>query len=145
MDLRVVASWIATARDCELWAGWRVRFPIDIESLPASISFAENNAFTLTDECDRLMAFGQLVPKGSRAHLARLIVAPAFRRKGYGEVLVQALVQEAEKGPFECLSLNVDTENTPAISLYMKLGFRDAARPSDEPASPGSRYMERPG
>jgi ribosomal protein S18 acetylase RimI-like enzyme len=142
-DLRVVASWITTARDCELWAGWRVRFPIDLESLPSSISFSKDRAYSLTDDCDRLLAFGQLLPRGSRAHLGRLIVDPETRGKGYGEVLVQALMQEARKEPFECLSLNVDIENTPAISLYLKLGFRDAARPSDEPASPESRYMER--
>ena len=142
-DLSVVASWMPTARDCELWAGWRVRFPIDLESLPSSISFSEATAFSLTDDCDRLIAFGQLLPKGRRAHLGRLIVAPACRGKGYGEALVQALIQEARKQPFECLSLNVDRNNTPAILLYVKLGFHDAVRPRDEPESLESRYMER--
>ena len=142
-DLKIVASWIPTARDCELWAGWRVPFPIDLDTLPEAISFMDTNSFSLIIEDGRFVAFGQLVEKNSsRGHLARLIVAPALRRRGYGEALVQALVQRARAASFTPVSLNVDIANLPAIALYSKLGFRDAARPADESESPDSRYME---
>ena len=65
LDLEEVASWISTRRECELWAGWRVSFPIDQLSLPVAIEFAETNAFSLLD-ADELVAFGQLVKKRSR-------------------------------------------------------------------------------
>ena len=40
-DLNVVASWIASARDCEIWAGGRVRFPVNSASVPEEIGFSE--------------------------------------------------------------------------------------------------------
>jgi ribosomal protein S18 acetylase RimI-like enzyme len=142
LELEKVASWITTARDWELWAGWRVSFPIDRGSLPVAIEFTETNAFSLIDG-DGLVAFGQLVKKNShRGHLARLIVNPSVRGRGHGETLVRALLERARRESFECVSLNVDASNLPAVSLYLKLGFMDATRPADEPESPGTRYME---
>lgn len=142
-DLKVVASWITSARDCELWAGWRVRFPIDLELLPTAIEFSEANAVSLFDG-ERLVAFGQLVAKKEkRGHLARVIVLPPARGKGFGTVLVQALVDKARADSYEQVSLNVDQSNLPAIALYSKLGFHEAVPPADQTGSSGSRYMVR--
>lgn len=144
-DLDHVTSWIATARDCELWAGWRVAFPINRASLPDAIGFAEHNSFSLRSGKE-LVAFGQLVSKDmGRGHLARLIVKPVLRGKGHGEALLAALLERARREAFACVSLNVDAANAPAISLYLKLGFADSTRPADEPDSPGTRYMQSQG
>jgi ribosomal protein S18 acetylase RimI-like enzyme len=141
-DLRHVVSWVPTARDCELWAGRRVSFPIDWTSLPAAIDFTESNAFSLIDG-EELVAFGQLVRKSpDRGHLARLVVKPELRGKGHGETLVRALLDRARIESFERVSLNVHSANLPAISLYLKMGFTDAGRPPDEPESAGARYLE---
>lgn len=142
LDLKNVASWIRSKRECELWAGGSVAFPIDQNSLPSEIGFGEGNTFSLVIE-EELVAFGQLIRKNSqRGHLARLIVNPALRGKGYGETLVRALLARARKDSFERVTLNVDIANGPALSLYAKLGFADAQRPSNEPAPPGNRFME---
>jgi ribosomal protein S18 acetylase RimI-like enzyme len=144
LDLEEVASWIATARECALWAGWRVSFPIDAGFLPLAIGFSATNAFSLIDGGE-LVAFGQLVKKNEgRGHLARLIVNPSVRGRGYGKWLVRALLERARRESFERISLNVDVSNLPAVSLYLKLGFRDATRPPDEPESAETRYMETP-
>ena len=141
-DLDDVASWITGKRDCELWAGWRVSFPIDRTGLPSAIDFAGTNAFALVDG-DQLVAFGQLISKQSRrGHLARLIVNPSLRGKGHGEALVRGLLEKARAEAFEPASLNVDESNLRAVTLYLKLGFQDAMRPPDEPESSGTRYME---
>lgn len=141
-DLEVVVSWIPTARDCQLWAGRRVAFPIDRTALLAAIDFSGTNAFSLID-AEELVAFGQLVRKSqSRGHLARLIVKPGLRGMGHGETLVRALLDRARIESFDNVSLNVDRSNLPAASLYLKLGFVDATRPPDEPESAGARYME---
>jgi ribosomal protein S18 acetylase RimI-like enzyme len=143
-DLEIVASWITSARECEVWAGWRVRYPIDAKTLPAAIQFEDAVAVSLVDGGDRLAAFGQLIVKESqRGHLARLIVSPERRGKGFGEALVRALLDHAGAAGCGRVGLNVDCSNLPAVRLYTKLGFRDAARPDDEPESPGVRYMQR--
>jgi ribosomal-protein-alanine N-acetyltransferase len=143
-DLETVASWITSASDCERWAGWRVSFPIDLDSLPDAIGFTEAHSFSVCTEGDRLVAFGQLVEKPlNRGHLARLIVAPSARGNGHGEALVKALIQKAHAASLSPVSLNVDRSNGPAVALYLKLGFRDAMRPLDEPESANARYMTR--
>lgn len=142
-DLDTVAWWIASVHDCELWAGWRVSFPIDRAALPEAIEFARTAAFALDDD-DEIVAFGQIVTKpAGRAHLARLIVNPRLRSRSHGEHLVRALIEQARGGPFDRVSLNVQGANSPAVSLYIKLGFVGVARPPDEPEVGGVRYMEQ--
>src|SRR5688572_26747807 len=117
-DLRVVVSWITSARECELWSGPRVRFPIDLDTLPVTTQFTEANAFALAQQ-DHLVAFGQILAKaGRRGHLARPIVCPASRGQGHGEALVRALVAEACQRAYTLVSLNVNPANAPAIGLY---------------------------
>lgn len=141
-ELTEVASWITSARECELWAGPRLPFPLDVSVLPARIDFDEARTFAMSSG-DRLVAFGQIVPKAlRRAHLARVIVAPAVRGCGHGERLIRSLIDEARRQSHLRISLNVDRENVPAIALYSKLGFFEAQRPADEPDAHGSRYME---
>ena len=141
-QLEEVASWITSARECELWAGPRLPFPLDVAVLPAWIDFDGARTFAMSSG-DRLVAFGQIVPKAlRRAHLARVIVAPAVRGRGYGERLILSLIDEARQQSHLRISLNVDRANLPAIALYSKLGFLEAERPADEPDAHGSRYME---
>ena len=142
-DLALVATWVGSAYECELWAGPRVRFPIEVQALPGQIDFSETHTFALVEQGE-VVAFGQLIAKCcGRGHLARLIVAPAFRGRGYGESLVRALLERARERALEKASLNVNEANARAIALYEKLGFRDASCPFDEPPSPGVRYLER--
>ena len=55
--------------------------------------------------------------------MMNVAVHPDFRRQGVAELLVKELVAAlAEKGNY-CLTLEVRASNTPAISLYEKLGF----------------------
>ena len=55
--------------------------------------------------------------------MMNVAVHPDFRRQGVAELLVKELVATlAEKGNY-CLTLEVRASNTPAISLYEKLGF----------------------
>lgn len=141
-DLVDVASWVTSPRECELWAGPRLPFPLDVTTLPARIDFDAARTFAMS-AADQLVAFGQIVPKAlRRAHLARVIVAPALRGCGHGERLIRLLIVEARRLSHTRVSLNVDRENARAIALYSKVGFHEAERPADEPDAHGSRYME---
>lgn len=138
-DLTRVTSWLRSQEECELWAGWRVQFPIDIEVLPSAIEFTEKNSYVWGSE-EKLIAFGQIVEKpDDRRHLARIIVNPLVRRRGHGEAFVRELLKNASSTR---VSLNVAKRNSSAVALYRKLGFAEAVRPPDESASANSHYME---
>lgn len=140
-DLPVIASWVRSRDDCLFWAGTRVSFPIDLDSLPEAIQFSESHSFTL-EESGVLVAFGQLVPKeNGRFHLSRLITSPDLRGRGRGRRLASLLLTQAILRGASRISLNVIPENSVAIALYRSLGFHPSIRPPDEPAS-RSLYME---
>ena len=55
--------------------------------------------------------------------MMNIAVHPDFRRRGIAERLVEKLVEELKAAKGENLTLEVRASNTPAISLYEKLGF----------------------
>ncbi len=57
-----------------------------------------------------------------------IAISPDYRRQGIGEKLVLALVEELKKLGNHCLSLEVRLSNTPARTLYEKLGFLEVGR-----------------
>ncbi len=57
-------------------------------------------------------------------YITNIAVFPAFRRKGVGEALVDALYQQAKKENAEFITLEVRKNNISAISLYEKCGFK---------------------
>ena len=55
--------------------------------------------------------------------MMNVAVHPGFRRKGIGEQLILALVEELKARECVSLTLEVRSSNTPAIAMYEKLGF----------------------
>ena len=143
-DLDVVASWLSDSADCERWAGQRVVFPIDLAGLPDSIEWGRADSWSVTFN-GAVVAFGQIVPKvRRRVHLARLITSPEHRGQGFGRVIAVHLLECAYSRDADRVSLNVSPANAPAVGLYRSVGFFEAPRPADEPAS-DSVYMEHAG
>jgi ribosomal protein S18 acetylase RimI-like enzyme len=140
-DLDVVASWIGRADECRLWAGPAVSFPVEPGVLASEIGFAEAEDLALADETGTA-GFGQLVwrPDG-RAHLARVIVRPDARGRGYGSVLVRALVERATARGARLATLNVYPENGAALRLYEAAGFRVATTPGEYACPHGALTM----
>ena len=60
--------------------------------------------------------------------MMNVAVHPDFRRRGVAEALVTGLAAELRKIGSHCLSLEVRDSNTPARSLYEKLGFQQVGR-----------------
>jgi len=141
-DLLEVVTWIRSPEDCRLWSGDRLSFPVDIKSVETDIGFATARPWSLIGD-GTLLGFGQIHPKPlARLHLAQLIVNPGHRGRGLGKVLVAHLLQLAMKSQPASVSLNVESSNTVALSIYRGLGFLPSERPVDEPASE-SIYMAR--
>ncbi len=58
------------------------------------------------------------------AHILNIAVAPAFRRQNLGKYLVQHMLTYAHRLEAKRIELEVRTDNSPAIALYEKFGFR---------------------
>ena len=56
--------------------------------------------------------------------MMNVAVHPDYRKQGIATGLIVGLVEELHKKGSRCLTLEVRASNTPAISLYEKLGFR---------------------
>lgn len=55
--------------------------------------------------------------------IANVATVPVFRRNGIGSLLIQHLVCVAKETENEVITLEVRSENKPAIALYQKFGF----------------------
>ena len=79
------------------------------------------------------VGLGQLLEKeNDRVHMARVIVSPLQRAKGFGELLCRLLIEEGIKRFARVyFTLNVYSDNTAAVKLYHKLGFKSQPAPSD--------------
>ena len=62
------------------------------------------------------------------ADMMNIAVAPAYRRQGIGEALVNALVDHLQNNNVIALLLEVRVSNSQAIALYKKLGFEQVGR-----------------
>ena len=60
--------------------------------------------------------------------MMNVAVTADFRRRGIGEQLVTALVEELKAIESHCLTLEVRASNTPAQAMYEKLGFAEIGR-----------------
>ena len=115
-----------------MWAGPCVRFPLKIDNLSKDIEFSNDNSYCYKDDAS-IVAFGQLLLKGNGwRHLARIIVDPKKRGKGYGQLLCVKLIHVAIQDDYQKISLNVYGNNARASKLYAKLGFRELAEKSSK-------------
>lgn len=104
-----------------------------------SLCFPENRSFTkgyfyllfLYDEAfgwgireeGKLVAFILLTRKRERINIATIDVHPANRRLGLGRQLIRHAMAEFRNTGARRLTLQVETTNEPAISLYASFGF----------------------
>ncbi|HSD85620.1 MAG TPA: GNAT family N-acetyltransferase [Anaerolineae bacterium] len=103
-------------------------------------------------EGDQSLGLAMLGMRPDRAWITRLGVLPIKRRRGVGEALMQALLETADQLKVGCTSLEVIKHNTPAHTLFLKLGFIETSellilrRPPGPPAEtpPAEiRWLER--
>ena len=126
-DLSTILRWVPDAQACLLWAGPKVRYPANAETVWEDIEASEENAFCLVEKDRNAIGFGQiLLPESRVAHLARIIIDPTKRGCGHGRLLCLRLIGLAVKR-YSVLrfTLNVYQTNFAALSLYRSLGFTE--------------------
>lgn len=65
----------------------------------------------------------ELADGTSTAYLQSLLVDTNYRRQGIGCNLIKVLESEAIQRNFRRLTIMVESDNSPALSLYRKMGF----------------------
>ena len=89
------------------------------------------------------LVWGKIDPSAAQTtYVFQMWVAPDSRARGYGAMLLDAIVVWARgKGARQVL-LNVTCGDTAAMRLYARAGFRPAGEP--EPLRPGSTLLAQP-
>jgi ribosomal-protein-alanine N-acetyltransferase len=77
-----------------------------------------------------VVGYGILSVAAGEAHILNLCVDPNFRSLGYGEQILDAILERAANAEVREIFLEVRPSNEKAIALYKKKGFRViASRP----------------
>lgn len=134
-DVATALAWTPEDEALRRWAGPGTRCPATVESLWEDIVTRNPAAATYAFESagDGLIGVGQVRRREPACgHLARIVVSPALRGRGFGRALCRALMHEAARlhPGITCFTLYVYPDNAPALALYHSLGF--VAQPGQE-------------
>lgn len=76
----------------------------------------------------RVIGYYDLWICADEAHLLNVAVAAQARRRGYGTILLEDAIDEAERRNCRRIVLEVRSDNRAAVRLYEKYGFKTVAR-----------------
>ncbi len=80
------------------------------------------------DRGDQVIGYSILSVAAAEAHILNLCVDPGFRSLGYGERLLNEVIDRARYAEVEAIFLEVRPSNANALALYRKKGFRKIAK-----------------
>jgi RimJ/RimL family protein N-acetyltransferase len=111
-----------TPEDVDVIAGWH---PISAAEVRGWWEVADVEPWVMDAPDGVLTAYGELWldAEEDEVELARLIVAPERRGRGFGTLLVRALISKAEATGLATTMLRVDPDNEIAIACYRGCGF----------------------
>jgi len=81
---------------------------------------------TVTPRHDRLIGFASIWKIYDEAHIISIAVRQAYRRQGFGELLMLAVIHMSFLLQAKVITLEVRASNRVAQELYVKYGFRSA-------------------
>lgn len=128
-EMLALRQHFRSSAQLQLWGGEGFEFPLTSSRFLQQLQKTDLESFVLVHQ-QHIVAFGQICDRFGKHHLARLLVLPAYRRRGYGTLLLQMLIERAQRINKRLdFSLFVYTSNHNAISLYQKLGFQVTTQP----------------
>lgn len=80
--------------------------------------------FVVAEFDGRLVGYAGMWVEGNQAHIAKVAVADAHRRRGIGTALLQQLLDQARRLGLSQAYLEVRRGNQEAQDLYRRFGFR---------------------
>jgi ribosomal protein S18 acetylase RimI-like enzyme len=111
--------------------------PISTAAMRANLKGGEQVLMATVGSRNAGFALFRPIDEDGSGYLSVLAVSDDFRGRGIGEALTVRVAKRLFSEGAQTLDLRTDEDNTPAIRLYVKLGFRqtqagrDYARPLD--------------
>ena len=125
-DFPLMRAWAPTSGDVYLFAGSARHWPLTDATMTSWLTAADATAFTAVLDAEPRVRVGhiELVSTGDHsARIARVLLDPARRGRGFGTQLVAAAMDAARATGVRRLALNVIDGNAAAIATYRSLGF----------------------
>ena len=88
-------------------------------------SLSREDTIFLVCEDGEVVGYVGMYLSFEEGEITNVAVTPSYRGKGCGNLLIQAMKEEAKARRAECILLEVRVSNAPAISLYKKHGFEE--------------------
>jgi ribosomal-protein-alanine N-acetyltransferase len=85
----------------------------------------DSSVFLAAEEDGKILGYIGMAFALDEGEITQVVVAEAYRRRGLGEQLLDAIKQEALRRDIHSLVLEVRVSNAPAIRLYEKKGFEN--------------------
>jgi ribosomal protein S18 acetylase RimI-like enzyme len=81
--------------------------------------------YILERDCTPIGCVALEIAGSDLCYLERLAVSPAYRRNGFGKMLVEHIFDQAKNSKISRISIGIICEQTELKSWYRKLGFID--------------------
>ena len=85
----------------------------------------KNTTYIVAKEKNEVVGFAGLSTCLDEATLNNIVVKKSHRNRGIGGELLESLIEFCSELSMKTFTLEVDTENEPAIHLYEKFGFKN--------------------
>mgnify|MGYP000596175970 FL=1 len=85
----------------------------------------QNTTYIIAKEISEVVGFAGISICLDEATLNNIVVKKSCRGKGIGGELLESLIELCSNMNMKLLTLEVNTQNTPAIKLYEKFGFKN--------------------
>lgn len=84
-----------------------------------------NSKYVVTKKNNKILGFAGIWKSVDDVHITNIVVNKTFRNQKIGSLLLSKLIELAKLEPnISSITLEVNSNNTPAIKLYEKFGFK---------------------
>ena len=74
-------------------------------------------------QSETLFGYGVMMSGPDEAHILTVGISPSFQKKGWGQKILEHLIQQATRQYSRSMILDVRESNIGAMNLYKQLGF----------------------
>jgi len=84
-----------------------------------------NSYYIIAKENNDIIGFGGLWKSVDDIHITNIVIKKDSRKQGFGTAILAELINQSKIFGYNIVTLEVNENNLPAISLYKKFGFKE--------------------